>query len=47
VRYAINVKRVGKGRGVRVSVDGRALEGATVPFPPHGTEAVRVDVELG
>jgi len=47
VRYAIEAKRVGKGHAVRLAVEGRAVKGSTVPFPPPGTTEVRVEVQLG
>jgi cellobiose phosphorylase len=47
VRYAIAVKRVGRGRAVRLVVDGRLVDGSVVPFPPRGTQDVKVEVRLG
>ncbi len=47
VRYAIEVRRVGKGNAVRLVVDGHPIPGTTVPLPPSGTRAVKVEVELG
>jgi len=47
VKYVIEVKRTGKNDGVRLTVDGRPVAGAIVPFPPAGTKEVRVEVQLG
>ncbi len=47
VRYAIAVRRVGKGAAVKLTVDGREVSGAVVPFPPAGAKEVRVEAQLG
>jgi cellobiose phosphorylase len=47
VKYVIEVKRTGKNDGVRLTVDGRPVAGAIVPFPPAGTKEVKVEVQLG
>ncbi len=47
VRYEIQVLREGQGNGVRLEVDGRAVEGTVVPLPAEGTEVVRVNARLG
>ena len=47
VRYAIEVKRQGKGNKVSLIVDGKAVEGSVVPLPTQGTKEVTVEVRLG
>ena len=47
VRYAIEVKRQGKGHVVALTVDGRAIDGSIVPLPAEGTKEVKVKVRLG
>jgi cellobiose phosphorylase len=47
VRYAIEVKRQGKGHAVALTVDGRAIDGSIVPLPAEGTKEVKVEVRLG
>jgi len=47
VTYHISVQRAGPGNAVKLAVDGRALEGDVVPFPPQGTSEVTVKVTLG
>ncbi len=47
VRYEIEAVRAGEGNGVRLEVDGKAIDGTVVPLPPKGTEAVRVRARLG
>jgi cellobiose phosphorylase len=47
VRYAIEVKRQGKGNKVSLTVDGKAVDGSVVPLPAEGTKEVKVDVRLG
>jgi cellobiose phosphorylase len=47
VRYAIEVKRQGKGNAVALTVDGKAIAGSVVPLPGPGTKEVRVEVLLG
>jgi len=47
VRYTIHVERTGDGNGVSLEVDGRAIHGTTIPFPPDGTKNVRVTVKVG
>jgi cellobiose phosphorylase len=47
VRYAIEVKRQGKGNDVALTVDGQAIAGSVVPLPAAGTKAVKVEVRLG
>jgi cellobiose phosphorylase len=46
VRYDIEVTRKGKGNRVRLTVDGREVEGSIVPFPAAGVTAVQVRAEL-
>jgi len=50
VRYSISVRRGGGKKGVadvHLSVDGKPVDGTTVPLPPPGTKTVQVDVVLG
>ena len=47
VRYAIEVKRQGKGNKVSLTVDGKAVDGSVVPLPAEGTKEVKVEVRLG
>jgi cellobiose phosphorylase len=47
VRYAIEVKRQGKGNDVALTVDGKAIAGSVVPLPAAGTQNVKVEVLLG
>jgi cellobiose phosphorylase len=46
VRYAIAVKRQGKGNEVALTVDGKAVDGAIVQLPAAGTKEVKVEVRL-
>ena len=46
VRYDIAVSRKGKGNSVRMSVDGRSVEGNLVPVPTAGAANVAVQVTL-
>ncbi len=46
VRYDIRVTRKGKGNSVRMTVDGRALEGNVIPRPAAGVTGVSVQVVL-
>jgi len=47
VRYAIDVKRRGKGNQVALIVDGKPVSGSVVPLPAKSTKEVRVEVLLG
>ena len=47
VRYLIDVKRVGKGSAVQLTVDGQVVAGNVVPLPAEGTQEVKVEVRLG
>jgi cellobiose phosphorylase len=47
VRYEIVAVRAGAGDAVRLTVDGRRVEGRVVPFPPQGTKTVRIEARLG
>ncbi len=47
VRYAIHVERTGSGKGIRLEVDGQAVEGQVIPIPPPGTQEVQVSVKVG
>ena len=47
VVYDIHMKRVGKGNAVEVSVDGKKIDGNTIPLPPKGTGSVKVEVLVG
>jgi cellobiose phosphorylase len=42
VRYEIHVERKGTGNKVQHEVDGRSLEGMTIPLPPAGIKEVHV-----
>jgi cellobiose phosphorylase len=46
VRYDIAVKRKGEGNSVRLTVDGRAVEGSVLPLPPPGIDHVAVEATL-
>jgi cellobiose phosphorylase len=46
VRYEINVVRAGAGDAVRLTVDGKPIEGRIVAFPPEGTTTVRIEARL-
>ncbi len=46
VTYSITVKRAGTGNMVRLTVDGKPVEGDTVPFPEAGSRSVHVEVVL-
>lgn len=43
VTYHIHVERVGRGNSVTLAVDGRAIEGNTIPFPQQGKKEVQVN----
>ena len=45
-RYVIQVVRHGPGNEVELEVDGRPIQGTTIPIPPAGTQEVRVVVRL-
>jgi cellobiose phosphorylase len=47
VSYDISVRREGPGSSVRLTVDGRAVDGTLVPLPPVGTTAVSVEAMVG
>jgi cellobiose phosphorylase len=47
VRYDIQIKRVGRGNGVQLVVDGEPISGNVIPLPPAGVAMRKVDVELG
>jgi cellobiose phosphorylase len=47
VRYHIQVERIGPGNRVRLSLDGRPVEGTLLPPPPPGVQEVRVAAKLG
>ena len=46
VRYEIKCNRKGTGNTVRLSVDGKPINGTIVPLPPAGEAVVRVEVTL-
>jgi cellobiose phosphorylase len=46
VRYDITVKRVGRGNHVRLTLDGRFIDGNVIPRPPVGVTNVVVDAQL-
>ena len=46
VTYRIEVRRVGTGNAVRLTVDGRPVEGDVVPAPADGRTEVEVEVTL-
>lgn len=46
VRYDISVVRKGKGNLVRLTVEGRPLEGNVVPLPKEGTRSLNVEAIL-
>lgn len=47
VRYLIQVKRIGKGNTVRLTVDGASIAGNVVPLPTDGRKEVQVVAEIG
>lgn len=47
VRYDIEVKRIGRGNAVLLTVDGEAVEGSVIPRPEDGRTQVTVRVRLG
>ena len=47
VRYAIELKRQGKGNEVALTIDGKAVAGSVVSLPAAGTTEVKVEVLLG
>ena len=47
VTYRIDIQRVGPGNGVKLVVDGEAVEGNVVAPPAEGKTSVDVKVELG
>jgi cellobiose phosphorylase len=47
VDYEINVKRVGPGNTVKISVDGKPVEGNILPLPAEGDRQMIVDVRIG
>jgi cellobiose phosphorylase len=47
VRYAIAVKRQGKGNVVSLIADGKPIAGSVVPLPAAGTKQISVEVMLG
>ena len=47
VTYQIQVERRGPGNGVRLTVDGLAVEGSVVPPPSDGRSEVAVQVAIG
>jgi cellobiose phosphorylase len=46
VRYEILVERQGNGNEVELEVDGKAIEGTTIPIPPAGTQKVNIVARL-
>ena len=46
VTYDIDVVRVGKGNSVRLTVDGRPVDGTVLGVPPAGATALRVRAEI-
>ncbi len=47
VTYDIAVTRAGPGNAVRLTVDGKAIDGTLVPLPASGTKAVKVEAVIG
>jgi cellobiose phosphorylase len=47
ITYRIQVERRGPGNGVRLTVDGRSVEGNLVPLPSSGRTEVAVQVAIG
>ena len=47
VGYAISVRRIGAGNTVRLTVDGKDIDGDIVPPPANGAKTVKVEVTLG
>ncbi|MGD8792338.1 MAG: glycosyl transferase [Anaerolineae bacterium] len=47
VTYHISVERIGQGNRVHIEVDGRPIDGTTVPLPAQGQKTVRVRAILG
>lgn len=46
VTYQITVERQGKGRQVALEIDGKPVDGDTIPLPAEGTAQVDVKVKL-
>ncbi|MBI9050602.1 MAG: glycosyl transferase [Anaerolineaceae bacterium] len=47
VRYDIQIERKGKGNDVKLTVDGKAVDGNVIPLPADGTKTVKVDATIG
>jgi cellobiose phosphorylase len=47
VTYAITVRRTGYGNAVKLTVDGKSIDGTLVPLPSKGTKTVAVDAVIG
>jgi cellobiose phosphorylase len=47
VTYAITVRRAGPGNTVKLTVDGKTIDGTLVPLPPKGTKTVAVEAVIG
>jgi cellobiose phosphorylase len=46
VRYDITVKRIGEGNQVRLTVDGKMIDGNVIPKPAAGVTKVTVEAVL-
>ena len=47
VTYDIAVKRAGPGNAVKLTVDGKEIDGTLVPLPAEGTKTVTVEAVIG
>ncbi len=47
VRYVVKALRSRPGNGIRLEMDGKAIEGTIIPIPPPGTKEVSVNVRIG
>jgi cellobiose phosphorylase len=46
VTYQINVKRIGPGNNIKLTVDGKAVDGNIIPVPKDGRKTINVDALL-
>ena len=47
VNYSIEVKRIGPGNQVRLQMNGLALDGSVVSFPPPDVSDLNIEVSIG
>jgi cellobiose phosphorylase len=46
VQYKIHVERIGTGNEIELEVDGKPIQGTTIPIPEAGTKQVSISVRL-